>query len=358
MKPVLRTLPQLLRLVALTALLGAGVAHAEDYSDITQLLKTGKAAEALVKADQRLAATPRDPQLRFLRGVAQADSGKQGEAITTFTKLTEEYPELPEPYNNLAVLYANQNQLDKARTALEMAIRTNPSYATAHENLGDIYAKLASQAYNKALQLDATSANSVKPKLALIRELFSADAASKSGRPAAAAPVPAAVVATQRPAPAAAAPAPAAPTPAPATAAAPAPAATPAATAPAPTPAPAPAAASDASTQAVTAAVQAWAAAWAAKDMKAYLGAYDKSFDPPGNQNRAAWEKERESRIVGKSKISVKLSDIAVSVQGDKATARFRQAYSADALNVTSRKTLDLVNSNGRWAIVRESTGG
>ena len=358
MKPVLRTLPQLLRLVALTALLGAGVAHAEDYSDIIQLLKTGKAAEALVKADQRLAATPRDPQLRFLRGVAQADSGKQGEAITTFTKLTEEYPELPEPYNNLAVLYANQNQLDKARTALEMAIRTNPSYATAHENLGDIYAKLAGQAYNKALQLDATSANSVKPKLALIRELFSADAASKSGRPAAAAPAPAAVVATQRPAPApaAAAPAPAAPTPAPApaAAAAPAPAAAPAAAAPAP----APATASDSSTQAVTAAVQAWASAWAAKDMKAYLGAYDKSFDPPGRQSRAAWEKEREARIVGKSKISVKLSDIAVSVKGDKATARFRQAYSADALNVTSRKTLDLVHNNGRWTIVRESTGG
>ena len=307
MKPVLRTLPQLLRLVALTALLGAGVAHAEDYSDIIQLLKTGKAAEALVKADQRLAANSRDPQLRFLRGVAQADSGKQGEAITTFTKLTEEYPELPEPYNNLAVLYANQNQLDKARTALEMAIRTNPSYATAHENLGDIYAKLASQAYNKALQLDATSANSVKPKLALIRDLFSADAASKSGRTAAAAPAPAAVVATQRPAaaPAAAAPAPVAPTPAPAAAAAPAPAAAPAAAAPAPAPAPAPAAAGDSSTQAVTAAVQAWASAWAAKDMKAYLGAYDKSFDPPGNQNRSAWEKEREARIVSKSRISV-----------------------------------------------------
>ena len=358
MKPVLRTLPQLLRLVALTALLGAGVAHAEDYSDIIQLLKTGKAAEALVKADQRLAANSRDPQLRFLRGVAQADSGKQGEAITTFTKLTEEYPELPEPYNNLAVLYANQNQLDKARTALEMAIRTNPSYATAHENLGDIYAKLASQAYNKALQLDATSANSVKPKLALIRDLFSADTASKSGRPAAAAPAPAAVVATQRPAaaPAAAAPAPVAPTPAPApaAAAAPAPASAPTAEAPAP----APATASDSSTQAVTAAVQAWASAWAAKDMKAYLGAYDKSFDPPGRQSRAAWEKEREARIVGKSKISVKLSDINVSVQGDEATARFRQAYSADSLNVSSRKTLDLVHNNGRWTIVRESTGG
>jgi len=108
----------------------------------------------------------------------------------------------------------------------------------------------------------------------------------------------------------------------------------------------------------VTAAVQAWASAWAAKDMKAYLGAYDKSFDPPGNQNRSAWEKEREARIVSKSRISVKLSDINVSVKGDKATARFRQAYSADALNVTSRKTLDLVQKNGRWTIVRESTGG
>ena len=367
MKPVLRTLPQLLRLVALTALLGAGVAHAEDYSDITQLLKTGKAAEALVKADQRLAATPRDPQLRFLRGVAQADSGKQGEAITTFTKLTEEYPELPEPYNNLAVLYANQNQLDKARTALEMAIRTNPSYATAHENLGDIYAKLASQAYNKALQLDATNANSVKPKLALIRELFAPETAGKPGRPAAAAPATApAVVATQRPAPpAAVAPAPAptpatTPTPIPASAPTAAPAPAPAiAQAPTPAPAATPAAASDAAAvQAVTSAVQAWAAAWSAKDMQAYLGAYDKSFDPPGRQTRSAWEKEREARIVGKSKINVQLSDVTVVVNGDKATARFRQAYTADALNVTSRKTLDLVNHNGRWSIVRESTGG
>lgn len=355
MKQVRRTLPRLLRLLALTALVGTGAAQAQanDYAEITQLLKAGKAAEALTKADQRLSATPRDPQLRFLKGVAQADSGKPADAVATFTKLTEDYPELPEPYNNLAVLYANQNQLDKARTALEMAIRTNPSYATAHENLGDIYAKLASQAYNKALQLDAANATSVKPKLALIRELFSADIA-KGAKPAAAAPTPA-VVATQRP------------TPAPAPAAAPAPTPAPAATAAAPaaTPAPAPAAAPDAAKQEaakdakeVTAAVQAWAAAWAAKDMKAYLAAYGKDFDPPGRMTRAAWEKEREARIVGKSKITVQVSDLNVSVNGNKATARFRQAYSADSLNVSSRKTLDLVESNGRWLIVREATGG
>ncbi len=350
MKQVRRTLPRLLRLLALTALVGTGAAQAQanDYAEITQLLKAGKAAEALTKADQRLSATPRDPQLRFLKGVAQADSGKPADAVATFTKLTEDYPELPEPYNNLAVLYANQNQLDKARTALEMAIRTNPSYATAHENLGDIYAKLASQAYNKALQLDAANATSVKPKLALIRELFSADIA-KGAKPAAAAPAPA-VVATQRPAPA------------PAPAAAPAPTTAPAATAAAPaaTPAPAPAAPDAAKQEAakdakeVTAAVQ----AWAAKDMKAYLAAYGKDFDPPGRMTRAAWEKEREARIVGKSKITVQVSDLNVSVNGNKATARFRQAYSADSLNVSSRKTLDLVESNGRWLIVREAPGG
>lgn len=367
------SLPRSLRLLALVAALSApALALADDYADVNQLLKSGRNAEALAKADQYLAAKPRDPQMRFIRGVVLTESGRTGDAINAFVKLTEDYPELPEPYNNLAVLYANQNQLDKARTALEMAIRTNPSYATAHENLGDIYAKLASQAYNKALQLDATSANSVKPKLALIRELFSADLTGKGVRPAAAtAPAAAtpAVVATQRPAPPAPAPAaaPAAPVPAPAAAPAPAPTPAPAA-APATTPAPAaasapaapaPAAASDAAaTQAVTSAVQAWAAAWAAKDMKGYLGAYDKSFDPPGSQSRAEWEKEREARIVGKSKISVRLSDMTVSVKGDKATARFRQAYSADALNVSSRKTLDLVNNNGRWAIVRESTGG
>ena len=367
---VRRTLPRFLRLLALTALVGTSLVHADDYTEITQLLKTGKAAEALVKADQRLAANPRDPQLRFLRGVAQADSGKQSDAVATFTKLTEEYPELPEPYNNLAVLYANQNQLDKARTALEMAIRTNPSYATAQENLGDIYAKLASQAYNKALQLDTNNAASVKPKLALIRELFTVDPTTGKSVRANSSAVPAApVVVAQRPPAATPAPAPTpatvpakppatAPAAAPAAPAAP-PAVTPSVAAAAPVANPANDTASEAAAEkAVLAAVRAWAAAWAAKDMSAYLSAYDKSFDPPGNQSRPAWEKERESRIVGKSKITVQLSNIAVTVKDDKATARFRQAYSADALNVASRKTLELINRGGRWAIVRESTGG
>lgn len=372
-----RPLSHLLRLLALSALLGAPLAHADDYAEITQLLKAGKAQEALAKADQRLLANPRDPQLRFLRGVAQADSGKQTDAVATFTKLTEDYPELPEPYNNLAVLYANQNQLDKARTALEMAIRTNPSYATAHENLGDIYAKLASQAYNKALQLDASNAGTLRPKLALIRDLFSSDAgkaatakatgtqvapanARTTAAATAAAPAPVPAPAAS-PAPAPARPATPAPAPAPAPAAAPVPAPAPA-PAPAAAPAPAPAAASSSTAAAereVMSAVRAWASAWESQDMHGYLGAYDASFTPPGKLSRAAWEKERRDRIVGRAKINVTVNDLNVTVKDNKAQARFRQGYSSGAYSVTSRKTLDMVYTPaGRWLIVRESTGG
>ena len=145
-------------------------AQADDVSDVQKLLAAGKNAEALQKADQFLTAKPRDPMMRFLRGISLSQAGRAPEAITAFTKLTEDYPELPEPFNNLAVLYAQQGQYDKARNALEMAIRTNPSYATAYENLGDVYAKLASQAYSKALQIDTKS--NVAPKLAMIKDLF------------------------------------------------------------------------------------------------------------------------------------------------------------------------------------------
>ena len=367
------------RLLALPALLAAPLAHADEYSDVNQLLRLGKHSEALARADQYLSSKPRDPQMRFLKGVIQSESGKPNDAAATFVKLTEEFPELPEPYNNLAVIYAGQGQYDKARIALEMAIRTNPSYATAQENLGDVYARMANQAYNKALQLDAGNA-AVQPKLALIHELVSTAPAAGTSSPstltAAAKPAPTAkppvTVAAATPAPAPA-PTPAVPTPAAAAAPkpVPTPAATPAATVAAPTPvaaatpapvvapapAPAPVAVNSAAQKSVETSVQAWATAWAAKDMGAYLGAYDKDFTPSNNISRKAWEKERHARIVGKNSIDVKISDLSISIKDNQATARFHQAYSAGKLKTSSRKTLELVKSGDRWLIVRESTG-
>jgi ketosteroid isomerase-like protein len=370
-------IPKSLGLAVLSlVLLAAGSAYADEYADVNQLMRNGKLTEALNKADQYLAGKPKDPQMRFVKGVVLTEAGRTGEAIAVFQKLTEDYPELPEPYNNLAVLYAGQGQFDKARAALEMAIRTNPSYATAHENLGDVYAKLASQAYTRALQLDASNTQ-VQPKLALIRELFSVGGRSAGAAAAphpttvAAAPPAAAAAAKPAPTPAAAArPAPAAAPVAAATAAAavvaaapsthPAPASAPAVAAASAAPAvaaPAAAAATPTATRDVEAAVHAWANAWASKDMNTYLASYGKEFDPPGKQSRAAWEAERRSRILGKKQISVQLADLKVAVTGNKAVAHFHQNYSADGLKVSSHKKLDLVKNGERWTIVRESTG-
>jgi len=329
-----------LRLLTLTAFCAISSVYADDYSEVNLLLRAGKLNEAMVKAEVYLAAKPRDPQMRFLKGVIQRNSGKQTEAISTFTKLIEDYPELPEPYNNLAVLYAGQSQYDKARAALEMAIRTNPSYATAHENLGDVYARLASQAYNKALQLDGSNV-AVPPKLALIHELFSPG--NKGQRPSVSAPVAAPVKVPASVAPTASMAA-----------------ATPIASASASATQVklvAKPAVSDSAAKDVEAAVRTWANAWSAKDLSVYLGAYGKEFTPATKQSRSAWEEERRQRIVGKSHISVKLENLTVTINNTGAIAKFRQDYRADKLAVSSRKTLDLQKIDDRWLIVKESTG-
>lgn len=351
-------------LCATLLVLPASPVRADDLSDVQQLLKSGNAAEALKRADQFLATQPKDAQMRFLKGVALAEQNRANDAVSVFVKITEDFPELPEPYNNLAVLYANQGHYDKARTALEMAIRTNPSYATAYENLGDVYAKLASQAYAKALQVDAGNA-AVAPKLALIRDLFTpgGTAARTAARPvavAAAKPVPAAPVAV-------AATPPPAPVP-PSTTAAQANAAV-AAAAPLPQPgrsmsgvvAPAVAAASpppaapEAPQAEVSSAVQAWARAWSRKDLDTYFAAYTPDYT--GGHSRDAWREDRRSKILGKSSIKVNISDLVVTVSGSRATARFRQAYAADSLSVSSRKTLSLIRNGDKWLIEKESVG-
>lgn len=364
---------------------------AAEHDEVDRLMQAGKLDEAMSRADAFLKDKPKDPQMRFLKGVIQLDTGKRAEAIAAFTQLTQDAPELPEPYNNLAVIYASQNQFDKARSALESAIRTNPSYATAQENLGDVYARLASQAYSKALQLDQNN-TAVQPKLAVIRTLFTpAPVGGKSAAVAlAAAPAAKTSAPTAAPTPAPAAKTTAAPTPAPVPVPAPAPTPAPvkAAAAPAPAAAPTPvppappvvvakapeasmpsastaaaapaaaAAATPGSTAEVESAVRGWAAAWASQDMERYLGAYGPEFNPGGGQSRKSWEEERRARIVDKSSISVNLENLAINVNGQTATAKFRQIYRADNLNISSRKTLELQRSGNQWQIRKESVGG
>src|SRR4051812_25164850 len=149
-----------------------------DAIEVSQLLRAGRLDAANAKVESMLAANPKDAQARFLKGLVLTDQGKRDEAIQAFRTLTEDYPELPEPYNNLASLYAAAGQYDRARIALESAIAANPSYTVAYDNLGDLYLRMAGQAYDKVLQLDRNNA-AAKAKAAGVRTTIESAAAGK-----------------------------------------------------------------------------------------------------------------------------------------------------------------------------------
>ncbi len=308
-------------------LLASAPAIADDVQDAAKLLRSGQHQQALERVNNAIAAKPKDAQARFLKGLILAEQGNSKEAIEIFLALTKDYPDLPEPYNNLAVIYASQGQYDKARGALEQSIRTHPSYATAYENLGDVYAKLASQAYDKALQIDSANP-AAKNKLALVRDLVGGAAPAKPVVVAAATPEkePArqpVVVASAPPA------APAKPVPE-KTGAKP-------------------------GNAAVIEAVNAWAKAWSAKDVDAYLAFYGKDFKTPGGQARADWEKARRQRIIAPKSIAVTVQAPKVSLSADgQAQVTFRQGYRSDKIKTSGTKTLAMVKSDGKWLIREE----
>ena len=351
--------------LALIPLALAAQVYAGDVEDIQQLLKTKQYNSVLERSDAYLVKNPKDAQVLFVRALALVELGRNDDAIKAFTTLSEAYPQLPEPYNNLAVLYAQQNQLDKARTALMMAIQTNPSYAIAHENLGDLYARLASQAYDKALQIEGGNNQNVQTKLTLVRELFSNNpnmAPAKAGtRVASAKPLPTPVP-TPRATPVITAKPTAVATPTPTVIAAVKPTATPIPTAtPAPTlaPTPSPVAkpANDGALAEVTTAVDSWAEAWGKKDVPGYLAAYSKNFHTPKGERFADWAKERHDRILGPKSIDVRVADLKIEfTDNDTAKVRFRQSYKSDRLSSTTGKTLILEKTGNRWLIIEERT--
>ena len=152
-------------------------AAADELADVAKLRRDNQPAAALERADRFIADHPRDAQMRFLRAGILADMGRTAEATQALERLTEDFPDLPEPYNNLAVLYAARGDYDQAKHALDQALRLRPDYATAHENLGDVYAALAAREYTTALRLE-TERPGIQGKLRAVRGAFAAAAAA------------------------------------------------------------------------------------------------------------------------------------------------------------------------------------
>ena len=166
-------------------LLPATAALADEYAEVQRLQRSGQTTEALARADKYIAANPRDPQMRFVKAGVLSAANKTAEAEELLVQLTRDYPELPEPWNNLAVLHASRGQLDKAQEALQAALRINPAYATALENLGDVRLRQASEAYQRARQIDPGNTR-LAPKIEALRGALGTPAKPGGGRPTAA----------------------------------------------------------------------------------------------------------------------------------------------------------------------------
>ena len=118
-----------------------------DLQQVQQLIVSKRLPQALARADEHLVKNPRDAQMRFVRGVILTEMKQTEQAREVFQKLTEEFPELPEPYNNLAVIYASEGRL------------------------GDIYLQMAADAYQRASKLDPAN-RQAGAKLSLSREMI------------------------------------------------------------------------------------------------------------------------------------------------------------------------------------------
>lgn len=287
------------------------------------LFRQGQYPQALNAVNGWIVTHPKDAQARFLKGLILTEQNKPDEAIAVFTKLTEDFPELPEPYNNLAVLYAAQGKYEQARTALEMAIHTHPSYAVAHENLGDIYAKMASLAYDKALQLD-TGNTTVHTKLSLIKEIFNPEVAQNECDGPTEKSVKPRHDTTSVPSP------------------------TPqSATAPADTHV-------SKRDSAIMTAVSDWAKAWSSQQPDDYLAAYAPDY-ATSHLSHTQWVAMRRNRLTTPKYIQIRISDLSVDYSDKQhASASFVEHYRSDHLDTSEHKILKFALMEDKWLIVAE----
>lgn len=295
-------------------------------------MQQGNPDAALLELDGDIAANPADPEARFLKGVALQAMGRTNAAIEMYSGLVHDFPELPEPHNNLAVLFADKKQFDKAENSLRAAIKTNESYSTAYENLGDIYAQRASIAYTDALNRDPVNREAVALKLSIIDRILLPPSAQQ--------PIPVQVANNT-------------------------PAQTPVNTQSEPvvdppvqqnTPVKTTTQPS-ASASEVRSTVMSWANAWSSRDVSNYLSHYAETFRPVGGASRAAWAKYRSERLQKPSFVIVNIDQLNITENADgSANASFVQDYQSDGYQDTVKKSLRLINTSGGWKIQKEQS--
>ena len=281
-----------------------------NLEQIKILLKNGKYSRAEILVNKSIEDNLNNPELLFYKGIIETNIGKNNQAIDTFRNLTEKFPELPEPFNNLAVLYAEKGQFILAKEILEQAIKTNPSYLTAHINLGDIFTKMASEAYNNALEIDESN-NIAITKLSMITQLFNYNPNIKNTK------IDSIKVTNKvkdkKPT-------------------------------------------KKEISEDILNVLDNWRVAWENKNMDEYLSAYASNFQYPNNMTQTNWEKYRTNRITSKKVIEISLSNTKIKFKKKEVLVTFVQNYKSGNLNQVSNKTLVFIEEEGDWLIFKETS--
>lgn len=291
------------------------VAWAVSLEDLQNDIDAGNYDAAARQAKTYLDVHPGNRDARFLRARALAGQGHVAQAITEYESLAAAFPMRAEPGNNLAVLYADKGEYEKARKWLEKALATQPAYATAHRNLGDIYTALAEMAYRKAL---GTKDNDKRLPLTMLDRLYYAQESVAPGSQPTPAP-------TKRPA-------------------------TPEANKN-----------NSLSAQASRSIIQtlrAWALAWSSQDFDAYTDFYAADYDPGDGMSRAQWLSLRRARLGTPEDIHIRIENPSItSLANGTVRVDFSQEYESPRYSDRVDKHLILQRSAAGWRILRETSG-
>ena len=287
-----------------------------------ELAEQGDPEGALQLVERVLERDADDAAGLFLQGVLLVETRKAADAKSVFSRLIELRPDLPEPYNNLAVIQAAEGDYQDAVATLRKSLQTHASYRTAYDNLTKIYSQLASDAYGQALEAEASPRSDVVELVLLGTLGLPAPVGEPRAEGQIAATEPSAVGGPDAPgmdAPLA----PEAPT------------------------------ATDG--ESVARAVEAWRAAWQAQDVDAYLGSYAAGFRPADGTSRDTWSDQRRERLGAPTFIRVTLAFLdEPRIEGDTAEIRFLQSYESNTFRDRVAKTLVLTWEDGDWKILEE----
>ena len=333
-------------------LLIAGHVAAGSLNTVSIQIQNGEHGQALTTVDLLLSKTPADPQALFLKARALEAGTQELQAIEVYKKLIQTYPNMPEPYNNLGILYAKQGKLDAAKLVLEQGLNSHQSYSTIYNNLSNIYLEMARDSYIKALQLEVKPQNfDLKPINDMSKDIpdsktplrlvqSSKQEYTKTTTP----PIQKQQKTSSDIIIKKAALIPASPKQAPikkrlkvqvSTAAVDKPASP---------------------RDKIITTLKGWAAAWSAQNVGMYLSFYDNDYKSTQGLSGAAWKKHRYLRLRHPKWIKVKLSDFRVGeIRNGRVIVHLTQDYRSNSYMDRVRKQITLLQSRRGWQILAET---